>query len=258
MSKITIGFVEHEPDEKFIAHVQNIIATEKEINLLGKSHQQVAAAYLLNQGLRTGECYNSPYSLATIDKSNFLPAHHYALTNSSLLELKENPLKNTRVVVIDITKTFKHVQLIRSFAKTLKTAPSALLLLDSRCDTLKHIVLKYDGTPASSSSILAFSQLFSRKAANAEKVTLISPVTFKKSQVSVEKEFVKNATTHYNALGFIKLPLNSAKDFFTYATKNNVNLLILSKQDLTETLKIITSKPFHSQLKRQTLSIFIG
>lgn len=258
MSNITIGFAAHEPDERFIEHVQHIIAAEKEINFLGKSHQQVATAYLLNQGLKTGECYNNPYSLITIGKNNFLPAYHYAITNCSLLKLKENPLKDTRMFIIDITKTFKHVQLIRSFAKTLKATPSALLLLDSRCDALKHIVLKYDGTPASSSSILAFPQLFPKKATNAEKVTLVSPVTFKKSQIPVEKEFVKNAATHYNALGFIKLPLNSAKDFFTYATKNNVNLLILSKQDLTETLKIITSKPFHSQLKREPLSIFIG
>lgn len=257
MSNITIGFTEPVPDKKFIGLVQKIIAAEQDGDLLGKEKQKKAATTLAEHDLKDTE---HPINLGTslTIKNNYRPAYHYALTNNSLLNIKENPLKDTRFFIVDITKTFKHVQLIRSLAKTLKNTPSAFLLLDPRSEAFEHIVLKYDGTPASVSSILAFPKLFPTKAQSAEKVTLISPVNFKKSQIPTEKQFVKNAAYYYGVLGFIKLPLNTVKDFFNYAAKSHIDLLILPKQDLTETLKIVTSKHFHSMLKQQSLSIFIG
>lgn len=255
MSTITIGIADSKPTERFIKFVRKIIEEEQS----GTATQSLEQGSFFNpkQALSRLETrFKDPTPSASIAAASFTPATDYQY---SILENTQEDLPtDIQVFVIDITKAHKHARNIKTLLRGLSSKKCAFLLLNPKSDGFQHIVLKYDGTPVSSASILAFPQLFPAAIEHAGRVTLISPSTFKKSQIATEKLFVKTATQCYRDMGFIKLPLNTVEDFFEYAEKNCIDLLILSKQDLTETLKLITTKEFNDRLKKHELSIFMA
>lgn len=250
MSTITIGFAESKPNKRLIKSVQKIIAEQQSAtdapNIVGGTTQEK---------LSIGSRFKAPIQTAPIDLADLDPS---TVFQYSLIEnTKEEIPDDTQLFIVDIGKIYKYARSIESLLKQI-TKKSALLLLNPKADGFPHIILKYDGTPVSSASILAFPQLFPAAVETAEKITLISPVTFKKSQIAIEKQFVKTATQYYRDLGFIKLPLNTVNDFFLYAEQNRINLLILSKHDLSDTIKLIGTKEFSEKLKKMELSVFIA
>jgi hypothetical protein len=71
----------------------------------------------------------------------------------------------------------------------------------------------------------------------------------------LEKKFVKRITSLYGEMGFIKLPLNSIKDFIEYAIKEKADLLILPQTDLSQLIKFVSSDEYQ-QCSNHPLSFF--
>ena len=250
MSTITIGYADSKPNERLMKSVRKIIAEEQSGTPTpgfdpGNIPYSKSDLSLFNERLK------SPILTTSVDSAS---VYRYSIIGNE----QEDLPADTNLFVVDITKAYKHSRHIKALFKTISAKKCAFLLLNPKSDGFQHIILKYDGTPISSNSILAFPQLFPTAVEHAGRVTLISPSTFKKSQIAIEKQFVKTATQYYTDMGFIKLPLNSVRDFFEYAQKNTIDLLVLSKQDLSETMKIITTKAFNDQVKKQELSVFMA
>lgn len=249
MSTITIGFANSKPNERLVKFVRKIIE-EEQSGTSAPSFDHEAIPYSSELSL-LDDRFKDPTLTTPIDATT---VYQYSIIGNAQEELPAD----TQLFVIDITKAHKYARRIKTLLKDLKDKKCAFLLLNPKSDGFQHIILKYDGTPVSSTSILAFPRLFPAAVEHAGRVTLISPSTFRKSQIAIEKQFVKTATQYYKDMGFIKLPLNNVRDFFDYAEKSHIDLLVLSKQDLNETMKIITTKAFNEQLKEQGLSIFMA
>ena len=250
MSTITIGFADSKPNERLIKFVRKIIA-EEQSDTSTPSFERGHIPYSNSELSMLNDRFKDAILTTPIDTAS---VYQYSIVGNK----QEDLPADTQLLIVDITQAYKHARHIKALLKDLRTTNCAFLLLNPKSNGFQHIILKYDGTPISSASILALPQLFPTAVEHAGRVTLISPSTFKKSQIAIEKQFVKTATQFYKDMGFIKLPLNTVEDFFEYAKQNCIDLLVLSKQDLNETMKVITTKAFHDQLKKQDLSIFMA
>ena len=262
MFHITIGSTEPEPDRGFIQHVQRVIQTGREtFRKLSSTNEGGAITHLTEnnikefaRNLKIRRLVKEPIPTA---KSCYFCKSDCCKQAGNFVHQKEKT-GNTGFIVSDIRKLNKNIKLVRLLSVQLEHSGCAILLLNPKCKEFKHLVLQYDGTEKSIFSIQAFSKLFPSEAKNAESATLISPLSFKKSQVAAEKQFIKNTAEHYGALGFIKLPLNTVADFLGYSSKNKADLLILSQPDLMELLDIVTQKSVNKFLKRNNISVFVG
>lgn len=159
------------------------------------------------------------------------------------------------LIVVDIKKITKNPAAFKSDLENMSAGKQPFLLLNSGNKFFDHIVLKYDGTENSINSIKLFSTIFPEKARQAQYSSLISPIAFRRHQVMLEKKFVKRITSLYGEMGFIKLPLNSIKDFIEYAIKEKADLLILPQTDLSQLIKFVSSDEYQ-QCSNHPLSFF--
>ena len=262
MFYIAIGFTEPEPDRGFIQLVHQIIENGRQTNngvSCTKKHVEIAFLTENNindfvRDLKARSFVKEP--VATFESCNSCGSN-CSKQADKLVHLYEDAEYNG-FIVLDISKINKRIGLVKSLSQLLENSGYAVLLFNPKCTEFNHLILKYDGTGTSIFSIQAFSRLFPSEAKKAESATLISPLAFKKSQVALEKQFVKRTSIYYGALGFIKLPLNTVTDFFSYSSKNKADLLILSKPDLMEMLNVVTKKGFDNLLKRNNISVFVG
>jgi hypothetical protein len=262
MFNIAIGFTEPEPDRGFIQLVLQIIqAGRQTVGELSCTKKDVEISFLTENNikdfvrdLKSRSSVKEP--VLTVGNCNSFGSD-CSKQVAERIHLYEKARFNG-FIVLDVSKINKNMGLVKSLSKLLESSGYAILLLNPRCEEFNHLILKYDGTGTSIFSIQAFSRLFPSEAKNAESVTLISPLAFKKSQVAIEKQFVKRTSIYYGALGFIKLPLNTVTDFFGYSLKNKADLLILSKPDLMELLDVVVKKGYNNLFKRNNISVFVG
>ena len=262
MFNIAIGFTGPEPDRGFIQLVHRIIqAGQQTMGELSCTKEDVEIAFLTENNIEDFVRKSKPGLLAngSAQAGRILNSSgSYDQRIDKYVDFYEEEPGHVSLVVFDISKISKNIGPKKLLSRLLESSGFAILLLNPKCTEFNHLILKYDGTGTSIFSIQAFSELFPSEARNAESATLISPLAFKKSQVAIEKQFVKRTCLYYGALGFIKLPLNTVTNFFSYSSKNKADLLILSKPDLMEMLNVVTRKGFKNFFKRNNLSVFVG
>lgn len=176
----------------------------------------------------------------------------------SLSKLKELSKTKTDLIIFDIEELSNHPQILGALFHVLKSRPCSVLFLNPKAVRLKKIILKYSGKDASIYSIYAFSMFFPKLAGDADDSILISPFSFKKSLLVLEKRLVKLFGAYYGGLGFIKLPFTEVEDYFYYAKKANGDLLILSKSDLTGIKDLFSEIGKEPQNRQSAVSIFVG
>jgi len=162
------------------------------------------------------------------------------------------------LLIFDIAEIVKHPLVCNSLFRALESRPCSLLFLDSKSISLHKIILKYNGKEAAIYSIYAFTKFFPQIALQSEDSILVSPFTFKKSQLAMEKRLVKKIAKDYGSLGFIKLPFTDIEDYLYYAIKVQADLLLLPRTDLKDIKKAILENKIYKNVGRMGLSFFVG
>lgn len=256
---ITIGFTGSEPDQQFVQQAQMILKAnepattqcrDKRIQLVKLTEHNTE--HFLKSLLPSSAGKNAHMEE---EKNNNARAGGTICQNTFVAEEYDT---TGEFLILDITSLYSDSGLANTLCEVLKTTPCTVLLMNSASRNFKNIILKYDGTDASILSILSFYSRFPVEAKDALSTTLISPQALKKSQLTLEKQFVHSISSHYDALGFIKLPFYTVKDFLGHSVKNNVDLLVLSRDDLDELQHIFSKNNYGSLLSVKTPSIFMN
>ncbi|MEX2595078.1 MAG: hypothetical protein WD426_20105 [Anditalea sp.] len=262
MINIAIGITEPEPDRSFMLLVQGFLQAGREtIGEMSSTKKDIEISFLTDNNIKG---FVRKLKARSNSKEPILPGEYQDSFEPNYRKQGDNPLqfieeaRYNGLIILDLSKIYKSIGLIKSLCKLLENCGYAILLLNPKHEKFNHIILKYDGSGASIFSIQAFSKLFPSEAKKANSATLISPLAFTRSQVAIEKQTIKRASEYYGALGFIKLPLNTFSDLFNYSLKNKADLLILTKPDLMEMLNVITKKEYSNLFKRNNLSVFVG
>lgn len=228
METVQIKFIEPKPEKSFVRMVNKLLLLNSSVNLTEKIR-----------------------SLQEPDDHTTDTNRGESIKNARPIDTSVQP----DLVVVDIRKVIKNPAAFHLNFENESAGKRPFLLLNVGNKLFNHIILKYDGTEDSINSIKLFSIIFPEKAKQAKYSSLISPLTFRRHQVMLEKKFVKKISPLYGEMGFIKLPLNSIKDFIEYAIKEKADLLILPQTDLDHLIKFISSDQF-KQYGHHPLSFF--
>jgi hypothetical protein len=112
-----------------------------------------------------------------------------------------------------------------------------VLLYDKYFATEK-LLFHYDGTPASALLIKKFIHLF-QNLIKGSKATIISPSFIPKAKIQEEQELIKLINEATSETSFIKFNFTRIGDFWSYAVKNEFNILITSKYYQNDLAKVL-------------------
>lgn len=238
METLTLKFIETRPPKSFIQLINKLITSA--------SHSPMI--------LSMKETYNTVSSELTETSNSHRPS---TIEPSKYGQHDATPGK-ADIIVIDLKKATSSAAHLTKLLDEATQNGHSILFLNPDNKNFNQILLKYDGTENSVGSIKTFCAHFPEKAREAENASLISPHNFRRYQVVLERRFVKKIAPCFGGLGFIKLPLNSVKDFIDYAIKNHADLIILPITDMKQLGKYLLTKKFIATLKMHPVSFFIG
>ena len=118
-----------------------------------------------------------------------------------------------------------------------KTCKSPLLLHHEVFSTEK-LLIHYDGSRESASSVSGFVELFKDNIRNSEAV-IISPSFIPKSKMKEEEELIQLVRDATAETSFIKFNFSRIGDFWSYAIKNQYTLLITNKSHQAALFKVL-------------------
>ncbi|WP_339922014.1 hypothetical protein [uncultured Cyclobacterium sp.] len=101
-----------------------------------------------------------------------------------------------------------------------------------------RLLFHYDGSPASAQIIKNFLHLFSDNLKNS-KATIISPAFIPKSKLKEEQEIIQEVTNCTSETSFIKFNFNRIGDFWSYAVKQQVTVLVTTKNNQADLAKVL-------------------
>ena len=112
-----------------------------------------------------------------------------------------------------------------------------VLLYDSAL-SFDRLLFHYDGSPASAKIIKHFLYLFSDNLQDS-KATIISPAFIPKSKLKEEQEIIHEVTNCTSETSFIKFNFNRIGDFWSYAVKHQVTVLVTTKNNQADLAKVL-------------------
>lgn len=247
MEIVNIRYTEKNPAKGVVRIVNNLLSPENCPPPISKTKIDERSG--ISNALE-----NFPLLKQNIIQSSFTSTSNPATDFTSA----RGPLKSpqTELVVLDIKKLCKDESIDLTHLSS-ANASNSFLILNSNIKIINHIILKYDGSECSVKSIKTFSKLFPDTARKTRYSSMISPVSFRKNQVLLERRFVKKITPLFGELGFIKLPLKTINDFVEYALRTKGNLIILPRTDLPNLIKYLRSENFKNS-RNHPISFFVG
>lgn len=247
METITLKFIETKPPKSFIQLIHKLIASASHSPLILSMRQAYNAdrPNFTDENSQDPSIYSAP---SVVNPANVVSNKRVSGTTPEKADM----------IVIDLKKAVSNAAHLTKLLDEATQNGHSILFLNPENKNFNQILLKYDGTENSVGSIKTFCAHFPEKAKEAENASLISPHSFRRYQVVLERRFVKKIAPCFGGLGFIKLPLNSVKDFIEYAIKNHADLIILPITDMQQLGKYLLTKKFISTLKIHPVSFFIG
>lgn len=215
---IIVGYNEAQPDDGFINKIRSLFEGKNKV-----ADNKVHPAKINIDLLRL-----SRLGVVGAGLSGVAPSEE---------EIARNSLDSADLLILDLSN-LHFPDLKDSLVPLLADSGCDLLFINSRGLTFERIILKYNGSVASSHSILSFCRAFPDHAQHAVNTALISPEAFTRQQIAREKQFVQKMASLYGGMGFIKLPFYSVTDFVSYALKTRADLLVLPQSDLNELLRL--------------------
>ena len=113
------------------------------------------------------------------------------------------------------------------------------LLLHNDVFSTKKLLIHYDGSPESASSVSGFVELFGDNIRNSEAV-IISPSFIPKSKMKEEEELIQLVRDATAETSFIKFNFSRIGDFWSYAIKNQCTMLITNKNHQAALSKVLS------------------